>query len=977
MARKFLGFLFLLVLPMASVWAEPPRLSGSWQRSKLEPARESFLIKGTGLRNNPLRQQLKKPFAEQELFVRFSIRYAAESIDTPENGDGEFFVLWLDAVNGGDSHPHAANVPNVGLHVNSQFNQFMVRFGPPSQVFAKQQLVGNRTFQVVARLRKSKPGPAAPFDRLALWIDPRLTDREKPHAQTSSKKGPASIQWIGFATGRKTEPTDRITIADLSIATSWPGIFDLPDVKLAKIKTTPVPPPKKPRKTVAFRRDIFPILQQRCFSCHHGNKAEVRLDQMDEMLNHTSALLKRVQAQGDERMPPPGEGRQALTGKEVTLLATWIREGLDWDEKLLPTPQPKTEHWSFQPIQRPQVPQPRSEAWVRTPVDAFVASAHETRGLAPSPLADGITLQRRIALDMTGLPPSRIDDRAVAPEALHKLLDEQVEKLLKSPRYAERWARHWLDVARFAESNGHQHNRNRPHAWRYRDYVVASFQNNKPFNQFLTEQIAGDELLPFNKQNLVATGFLAATRYSGNELDKEIQRNDILVDVVNATSQAFMGLTVGCAQCHTHKFDPISIRDYYRLQAFFAQGQPTNVLLTADKMIGELVDIYWALFDKTHNRLVKQKRDRGQPDPILITPSTVMKQMSAEDRRSFTRIQRELKSMDQSWAWYSPTTSPLPVASAPHDMRWPLPRRNRGSATIVTYLRVRGDVKSHGSLVEPGWPRVFGTSPQEKASSRRDLAAWLTSKAHPLTARVWVNRIWQWHFGRGLVATSDNFGSQGAEPTHPQLLDWLASELIDSGWDTNHIHKLILHSNTYRQSARLRQDMLKHDPENRFLWRWNVRRLEAEAIRDSLLAVAGMLDNKTGGPPVIGKTAELSKRRTIYLHIKRDNISELFRAFDGPNNVTSCARRRVSTVPTQALYLMNSKLAQQASAALAERVKRAIESPDDWAAQAIRMVVSRQPSTEEVAQAQQLLKKTSLESLCLALLNLSEFMYIP
>ena len=982
------AILFALLVS-TGVAAEAPQLASTWKVSKRSPAAESFVISGTGERNNPLRKQLSAPFAERELFVRYTIRYAAASVDRPPNGDGEFFVLWLDQVEGNDRSTHAGGVPNIGIHVNGGENTFMVRYGAKQESYSKTRLVGGRDYHVIARLSKSRAGAKQVFDTLQLWIDPRLGESDRPHASVRSKLGPTAIRWLGFSTGRKTERGDRITVSNIRIASTWSEILGLPaDMAVDRKRRRPVQASKPARKQISFRRDIYPILKSRCFACHAGVKASsgIRLDVWDEVLNRTKpghpdagVIVDRITTKNaDKRMPPPGKGRRAINADELAGLKTWIKEGVGWDEALLPTPKPTTKHWAFQRITRPKIPRPKKRRWVRTPVDAFVAAKQEAAGIAPAPLAPAHVLRRRLALDLTGLPPSgRFDASAVSsPAKLHAAADDYVDRLLASPQYGERWGRHWLDVARFGESNGHQHNRDRPHAWRYRDYVVRAFQKNKPFNRFVLEQIAGDEL-PFNKEAIVATGFLAAARYSGNELDKEIQRNDILVDVVNTTGKAFLGVTLECAQCHTHKFDPISIRDYYRFQAFFTRGEPGNIVLSENPLAGELSKEHWLLFDRSHRRLIAQRKARGVPEPILITPKTVYARLTAAERRLMNQADRKLAAYAKSWAWYSPATSSARLSRAPHVMRWPLPRDEDSLRGMKTYLRLRGDVKSRGPEVSAGWPVVFGKTPQLGSHPRVQLAKWIASKNNPLTARVWVNRIWQWHFGRGLVESSGDFGTQGTQPSHPKLLDWLAAELIDHKWDTNHIHRLILRSNTYRQSSHFHADNEKRDPDNRLLWRWKPRRLEAEAIRDSVLAVSGLLDRRVGGPSVPVAKAGRSLRRSIYLQQKRARLPAFMKAFDSPNTVVSCTRRRTSTVAPQALHLLNSRFMQQAAAGLASRVDALSKKQSDQAAHALQLVLHRKPSADEIKVAQQLLNETSLQSLCLTLLNLNEFLYVP
>lgn len=970
--------------------ADSPLLGGDWTQSAIAPAAQSFEIRGTKGRNNPIRRELSAPFSGEEFFVRFRMRYDAASIDEPGVGDGEFFIMWLDAEDEGDTDSHNGGVPNFGVHVANGKNNFMVRFASNAEKHSNVQLEGDREYGVVARLWKSQAGEKEPFENLDLWIDPLPGDEFRPAASASSRKSISEVRWIGFATGGKTESSDRIRVSDIRVGDNWRAILGLPPLSEPKPAYEPEPVPVV-KKTVDFKTHVYPILKERCFDCHAGEKPKggLRLNVMDEALNQVtpfnagaSRLIELVTSNDpDERMPPPKKGA-ALTAKEVATLRAWIDEGFDWDEQLLPTPRPRTDHWSFQAIRRPEVPAVKNAAWVRTPVDAFIARRHEALGLTPAPVADGATLRRRLSLDLIGLPPDvATSEESEISNSKAQIgagdADALVDELLYSKHYGERWGRFWLDVARWGESNGYQHNRDRPHAWRYRDYVVRSFNADKPFNQFVREQIAGDEL-PYADEHIEGAGFLAAARYSGNELDKEIQRNDILVDIVNTTSRAFLGLTAECAQCHTHKFDPISIRDYYRLQAFFAKGQPGNVVFRGeDERVASLVAERWRIFDDVHARLVNVRRKKGYPEPILVIPKSVVSGMRAEERQLYNQLEKEIEKLPQAWSYYSPASASEKLNVAPHEMRWPLPRDEARLADQKTYLRIRGDVGSRGPQVEPGWPAVFGPTPDLGDRPRTRLADWLAAKENPLTARVWVNRIWQGHFGRGLVETSGDFGLQGSRPSHPELLDWLASELVDSGWSARHIHRLILGSNTYRQSAAFHEGNAERDPENLAYWRWQPRRLEAEAIRDSILAVAGVLDLEAGGPSVPLKEAESSNRRSLYLQQKRDKLPHQQMLFDSANAVTSCSRRRVSTVSLQPLYLLNSAFIQRTAKAFAERVSKEVGETAGQARRAIELALGRAAEAGELVKAEVFVEEQGLEAFCLALFNLNEFAYVP
>lgn len=933
---------------MMSAFGEEAKFAQDWKRNG--GASVVFEINGSESRNNPLRRQLAEPLTGDEVFVRYRIRYDAKSIDTPLQDEGEFFVLWLDALEGNDQSTHSGGVPNIGVHVSENKNRFMVRHSSKNEQFAA-EVVGDREFLLVAQLKKSKSGATEPYDVLNLWVDPNPEDLRKPDAAATSRNAVAKIAWLGFSTGLKTELEDRIFVRDISVSESWAKILNLP-ANHPRIEPPPI------EKTIDFAKHVAPILKAKCLSCHAGNEADIRFDNHDDLLNlctpgDAEASHFFVMITSGE-MPPEDETQ--LTSKEVETLKTWINEGVDWNNDLLPPPVPTTDHWAFQKIVRPEIPQVTRTDWVRTPVDAFIARKHESLGVSPAPEASAETLARRLSLDLLGLPP---DGK-----------NRTVEELLSDPAYGERWGRHWLDVARWSESNGHQHNRSRLHAWRYRDWVIEQFNNDLPYDKFVLAQLAGDELsadtLPGDGA-MIATGFLAAARYSGNELDKQIQRNDILVDITNTTANAFLGLTFECAQCHTHKFDPISIRDYYRLQAFFESGQPNNIAIqSTDANQQNVIDQRWEIFDRNYQRQIEIRRRNGHPTPELVLPKTVVKKMPAADRNRFHELEKAIAEFDQTWGFYS-ANSPQRRIVTPHEMRWPLPRDEQSLSRRETHILLRGDVNARGPKVKPGWPLVFGETGDLGEQPRKALARWMTNRNNPLTARVWVNRIWHWHFGKGLVETVGDFGKQGTLPTHPELLDFLAAELMENNWSTKHIHRLILNSATWRQSSQYSKANAAIDPENIALWRWTPRRLEAEAIRDSLLFASGTLNAKPGGPSDVLNGD--SKRRSVYLKTERQRLSEQAMLFDGADALTSCSRRRVSTNSLQPLWLLNSNFSQQAAAALAERAGN-VET-------AFKLCLGRTPNEEEKAILENHANKHGLKSACLVLFNSSEFLYLP
>jgi hypothetical protein len=793
---------------------------------------------------------------------------------------------------------------------------------------------------------------------------------------------------------------------------------------------------------INFRRDVLPILSARCFECHRGADASsgYRLDDRVEILGETngqplarpgrsaeSLLLRRVRSTDPrKRMPPKGE---PLRAGEIDILRRWIDEGLAWDDLADANADGKN-HWAFQPIRRPSVPGSGRFADTRNPIDAFVAAKLEELGLRPAPEASPNVLIRRLSLDLLGLPPAPEEVEAFLADRRPDAWEALVDRMLASPQYGERWGRHWLDLARWAETEGYESNHPRPFAWRYRDYVVDAFNADRPYDEFIAQQLAGDELTPLRDENLIATGFLAAARLSSNEEDKALQRNQVLVDIVNAVGTTFLGLTIHCAQCHNHKFDPVTARDYYRLLAYFTRGQPVNAVLrdSQDRAQGlpsaeyeparalrqAMLDAArQRLFDEIRGKLSAAERaaldvpvDRRSVEQELlarqadlkfqVSMGEVVARIPAEDKALFDALSKKVASLEkthaipQTWAFYSPATSPHVVDVLPSVGFYPLPYEPDVLRRLPTYLQVRGEVHALGPRVTPGPPAVLEglISGRATPTSRRDLAAWLVDRRNPLTARVWANRIWQQHFGRGLVATAGDFGFRGEKPTHPELLDWLASELLEHGWSTKRLHRLIVNSRTYRQSSEAPVGLVERDPDNRWLARWRPRRLEAEAIRDTLLAATGELDRTVGGPSVPLEQAEQTRRRSLYLFQKRGQPPELQGLFDGPREAAeSCTERHRSTTSLQSLYLLNDRFTwDRARKLLAALTQGGPLGPDRLIEQGFVRVLGRRPTAAERARAIAFLAEgeggTASDRpsagllFCHALLNLNELYYL-
>jgi hypothetical protein len=669
---------------------------------------------------------------------------------------------------------------------------------------------------------------------------------------------------------------------------------------------------QSPSKPVSFKDDIYPLLERRCFECHQGKDAEAgyRLDLREEILGQTngqplavpgdsakSEIFKRITASDKTRMPPKGNKR--LPEPEVALLRAWIDQGLNWDDKLLPPLDMSSDHWAFQRVNSP--PTPPATDWCKSVIDNFIAATQAAKNLKPAPQADRRTLIRRVTFDLTGLPPTHKQVEEFVPDASLDAYEKLIDRLLSSPRYGERWGRHWLDVARYADTEGYEMNYPRPFAWRYRDWVVKAFNDDKPFDQFIRQQIAGDEITPYSDENLIATGFLASARYSANEDDLHRQRMDVQIDITNAVASSLLGLTLGCAQCHNHKFDPITHRDYYRFQAFFAKGQLLNLHLKDARL--------WKEYEAANSK---------PPKP-------------------------------QTLGFYSPL-SPHKVEAETLKAVNVLPYKPDELKKTDAHILVRGDIHKAGPVVSPRWPSTFQSEPSSEKVARAPravLADWLVSPQNPLVARVYVNRIWHYHFGRGIVATPGDFGVKGAPPSHPELLDYLASELLRHK-STKQLHKLILLSATYRQSARGDEASTQKDPENIYLTRFKPHRLEAESIRDALLATSGELDATMGGAPIPRAAEAQHPRRSLYLTLDRNDFPDMHSFFDGPATTESCPRRQTSTIPLQPLYLLNDNWMLDRARGFAERVlATAGNDPNRQIAAAFRLAFAREADEKE------------------------------
>ncbi|HMC66902.1 MAG TPA: DUF1549 and DUF1553 domain-containing protein [Gemmataceae bacterium] len=690
------------------------------------------------------------------------------------------------------------------------------------------------------------------------------------------------------------------------------------------------------------------------------------------------------------------------------------------------------QHWAFQPVRKPPVPAVKDAGWVRNLIDAFVLARLEEKSWKPSPAAEPRALLRRLYLDLVGLPPSLAEQEAFLRDPSPQALDRIAADLLARPAYGERWGRHWLDLVRYAETNGYERDGTKPHAWRYRDYVIRSFNADKPFDRFLLEQLAGDELPDTDAETLVATGYYRLGPWDDEPADPNEDRFDQLDDMVSTTAQVFLGLTLGCCRCHNHKFEPLTALDYYRMVAIFNPlERPQNGRTELDSPIGTRTQLK-AIADRDRQiakfakqigelrnavRAVHLKSGKSKlPGPVLEAFRAEPAKRTDEQRKlvaeNSERLETEVTAAlrgeaKQKIAVHEEKIRKLRQASP--DLQRGYFMQEPSPNPPVTHILLRGSAARPGPQVPPGVPTVVVDSqpafPErgERTSLRRlTLARWIASPDNPLTARVIVNRIWQYHFGEGLVRTPSDFGVMGEPPTHPELLDWLADRFIKDGWSIKKLHRLIVSSNTYRMSKRSNAQYAAEDPENRLLWRVPYRRLEVEAIRDSILAASGQLNPKMYGPsifPQVPKEAleghsdpdkiwppfdeKESSRRTVYAFIKRSMVVPMLEALDLCDTARTSAKRSVTTVAPQALTLFNGDFVNRQARHFADRlVREAGDDPEKQVERAYLLALCRPPTATERATMLKFVSRTdgrerqrALEQMCRVVFNLNEFVY--
>ena len=931
---------------------------------------------------------------------------------------------------------------------------------------------------------------------------------------------------------------------------------------------------------VDFAREIQPIFAKHCYKCHGPNEAEagLRLSSREASLAEldsgdraivpgdakASMMLARLRAADESERMPPAE--KPLAATEIVLIERWIDQGARW-----------AEHWSHRKPGRPPVPDVDNQSWVRNPIDAFLLSRLESAGLTPAQPADKVALLRRAYYDLIGLPPTPAEVDAFLADDSPRAFEKVVDRLLESPQYGEKWARHWLDLVRYAETNGYERDGRKELIWKYRDYVIRAFNEDKPFDRFILEQLAGDELPAADADSITATGFYRLGLWDDEPADPELARYDYLDDILRTTGETFLATTIGCARCHDHKIDPILQKDYYSMLSFLSDITPhgkdaaNHVPIPSPEeradyerqmvakqrreamlqgQIGAIEKEFLDQLKQKHpdlkKRLAKPRAaneqvvladsietgqewqfilrrpadnwfeiafddsrwkkgrggfgTRGTPGSVVRTvwkspeiwlrkdfrlgeiPARLMLNIHHDEDadiylngKRITALQshtvryeqvditaeaadvlqtgrntlaihcRQTKGGQYIDAGLIADQSETSVAAlskkygeeilgAPQLANWQQLQREllasqsqrfelksefamavaeRGRAK--TWLLARGNPTMKGDEVGPAFLQVLNPPaavvPEEYESSqtsgkRRVMAEWIASADNPLTARVIVNRLWQHHFGRGLVRSTSDFGFQGTPPTHPQLLDWLAAEMVARGWRLKTMHKVMMMSSAYQMSSAGNSAALAQDPENDLFWRFNMRRLTAEELRDSILAVGGTLNPKMFGPstfpPLPREVLETASRpdaawgnsppaeaarRSIYVHVKRSLRPPMLAAFDAPDTDTGCAARVSTTVPTQALGMLNSQFMSRQAALMAARLER--DYPKDLRSQiagAIRLTTGRRPAQDEIdadivfikqlQTAEKLSPQAALQNYCLLILNTNEFVYL-
>ncbi len=772
-------------------------------------------------------------------------------------------------------------------------------------------------------------------------------------------------------------------------------------------------------ESVDYARDVKPILAKNCYSCHAGKhqRGGLRVDTVAAMLqggdngpslvpgkSGDSLLVKAVlRGKGVKAMPP----KETLPDEQIALLKKWIDQGAKAPDETIAATPGKSNHWAFQPVKRPPVPAVKLTTWVRNPIDAFLLAKLEEKNAVPSPEADKTTLIRRLSLDLLGLPPTPEQVDAFVADTRADAYERVVDRLLDSPHYGERQARHWLDLARYADSNGYTIDSARS-LWKYRDWVIDAFNRDQPFDQFTVDQLAGDLMPDASDARKIATGFHRCTQINEEGgVDTEQFRVEAVVDRVNTTGSVFLGLTVGCCQCHDHKFDPLPQREYYQLFAFFNSCEDTNsarpilelptpeqqkkreeirAQVAAREKIFKMLDTatdekveQWAGLLKEEDRAALPKEIQHLLSIAVNGRSRKQAQTLLDYYRTLDQSRHVVGALGDTFGFMALTHVKAlrlrtNLAKEIGDLKKEEPRivttlvMQERKAPRPTHIHIQGDFTRKGAKVAPGGIGVLHPFPKSaEALNRLDLAKWLTDPANPLTPRVAVNRLWLHHFGTGLVETENDFGTQGTPPSHPELLDWLADEFVARKWSVKAMHKLMVTSAAYRQSSKARPDLAAVDSRNRLLGRMPRLRQEAEIVRDVSLSASGLLGTQVGGPSVFPpqpegvyrftqiprewtpSTGSDRYRRGMYTYFWRSAPHPGLTVFDAPDATVACTRRNRSNTPLQALTLLNDQAHLEFAQALATRVlKEAKASESERLTLAFRLCVSRPPSQREL-----------------------------
>ncbi|MFY9253344.1 MAG: PSD1 and planctomycete cytochrome C domain-containing protein [Fuerstiella sp.] len=805
-----------------------------------------------------------------------------------------------------------------------------------------------------------------------------------------------------------------------------------------------------------FDSQVVDLLKSNCLSCHSGKSPKGALNLTTragilqggdsgpavDLKDHAeSYLIQAINYEGYE-MPPSGQ----MSPQQIGVLTKWVEMGLPWPKDLHeiefevhagppPVNEENKKFWSFQPVRLPEVPavkQPGNNA-----VDAFIRHKLEAAGLTQSPAADARELVRRMHYDLLGLPaePMELDrwtakiSTANAGELNQSAIAELIDHLLESPHYGEQWGRHWLDLVRYAETNSYERDSAKPHVWRYRDYVIQAFNDDKPYDQFVTEQLAGDELSEPTADSFVATGYYRLGRWDDEPADPKLAIYDEFDDIVTTTSQTFLGLTVNCARCHDHKIDPIPQKDYYRMVAFFrniqryGQRSQESVLSASVMQIDRPADArsYQQAIANYDKSLKDAEKQVSKIEKLILNDLQDVEKEDFQYEANRVRIvekrqggildDRQVKNYKKQFEklQHLKANKPTGLASA-------LCVKEDVTNIKPTYLLTRGSPHAEADEVTPGFPSILSPPdavippmPEGAQTSgrRKVLAQWITSADNPLTARVMVNRIWQYHFGRGIVRSSSDFGFQGTKPTHPELLDWLAVKFVESGWSVKAMHKLIMSSSAYQMSSRPSEQSFAVDPVNDLLWRFDMRRLSSEEIRDTILWVNGSLNkDRMFGPSIYtdipaavkagqsqpgsgwgNSTPDDKVRRSIYIHVKRSLLDPFIESFDFADTDQTCPVRFVTTQPTQALGMLNSEFILQQASVFAEFIRETSgDSAESQVTAALTRAMQRKPTQVEIERGLELIESLKQHNnmndeqarkyFCLVALNLNELMYL-